>query len=87
MYIDLGTHVITNDAYNFILNLKVVTQTGDNVGKPYLRSMKYYSTLEDLISALPSIVMLSDKDSKSIDELSKNLYDHAKTIKEMLNVN
>ena len=86
MYIDLGTHVITNDAYNFILNVKLVGQTGKAEGKVYLRAIKYYNSLERLCSEIPTQVALSDTDSKSLAALSTSLEKYIATLKEIAHV-
>ena len=86
MYIDLGTHVITNDEYNFILNVKLVDQTGKAEGKVYLRAIKYYNSLERLCHEVPTQVTLSDTDSNSLADLNTSLTKYITTLKEMLNV-
>ena len=86
MYIDLGTHVITNDAMNFILNVKLVGQTGKAEGKVYLRAIKYYNSLERLCSEVPTQVALSDTDSKSLADLNTSLNKYIATLKEIVHV-
>lgn len=47
-----GKYVITSNTKQFILNKKMIVQSGDRAGTPYLQQIGFYPKLGSLISAL-----------------------------------
>lgn len=47
-----GKYVITSNAKQFILNKKMVVQSGKRAGEPYLQQVGFHPKLSSLITAL-----------------------------------
>lgn len=71
MKINIGDYKIESDSNNFILKAKKIVQEGrltkeENIGKEVYSTIGYYTSIEGILKAIPTQVLLDNDDLKTI---------------------